>query len=370
MRVLVDINHPAHVHLFRNFASEMMSEGHEVFFTTRRKEISHKLLNRYKLPYKVLGPHYKSMIGKLWGIIKYDILLFFVAFRFKPDLFLSMGSIYNSHVAFLLRKPNVLLQDTENAKLQHRLSFPFADLILNPACYKDELGEKQFKYDGYHELAYLHPNRFSPDPAVLRSLGVSPDEPFTIMRFVSWNANHDVNHTGLTDENKIQAVKTCEKYGKVFVTSEGELPDAIKQNQIKIPIEKIHDVMAFASLLFGESATMASECAVMGVPSIFLDNDGRGYTDEQEERYGLVFNFSESTDDQQKAIDRAELVLKAKEKSSVEWKQKRNSLLSDKIDLTSFLVWLVKGFPETKRKLKQNPELQFRFRKSTDSSSA
>lgn len=339
----------------------MVAQGNEVFFTTRRKEISHLLLDRYKLPYQVLGPHYKSMVGKLWGIIKYDILLFFVALRFKPDLFLSMGSIYNSHVAFLLRKPNILLQDTENAKLQHRLSFPFADLILNPACYKDDLGAKQFKYDGYHELAYLHPKRFKADSSVLDALGVSPNETFTVMRFVSWNANHDVNHTGLTDENKIKAVKACEKYGKVFVTSEGDLPDEIKQNQIKIPIEKIHHVMAYASLLFGESATMASECAVLGVPSIFLDNDGRGYTDEQEEIYGLVYNFTESPLDQQKAIETAETVLQSQKNGKLDWQQKRSRLLNDKIDLTSFLVWLVQGFPQTKNELQQNPELQSQF---------
>jgi hypothetical protein len=324
----------------------MMKQGHDVFFTTRRKEISHLLLEKYDLPYRILGTHYKSMIGKLWGIIKYDFLLALVALKFKPDLFLSMGSIYNSHVAFLFRKPNILLQDTENATLQHKLSYPFADLILNPKCYQKALGEKQFKYDGYHELAYLHPNWFKPDPSVLDMLGVKPDECFVIMRFVSWNANHDLNHSGLTDRCKVKAVKTCEKYGKVFVTSEGELPDEIKHNQIKIPIEKIHHAMAYASLLYGESATMASESAVLGVPAIFLDNDGRGYTDEQQAEFGLVYNFTESYEDQSKSIEVAERVLSKPNRES--WVEKRKNLLQDRIDLTAFLVWLINGYPRTK----------------------
>lgn len=348
------------MHLFRNFAGEMTAKGHQVFFTTRRKEISHLLLERYNLPYKVLGAHYKSMIGKLWGIIKYDVLLALVALRFKPDLFLSMGSIYNSHVAFLFRKPNILLQDTENATLQNKLSFPFADLILNPKCYKLNLGKKQFKYDGYHELAYLHPNRFTPDPSVLETLGVRQDERFIIMRFVSWNANHDVNHSGLTDENKVKAVKTCEKYGKVFVTSEGDLPKEIRENQIKIPIEKIHHAMAFASLLYGESATMASESAVLGVPAIFLDNDGRGYTDEQQSGFGLVFNFTESREDQEKSIEVAESILSTTNRAN--WESKRNTMLEDRIDLTAFLVWLINGYPETKNEILSNSLVQKKFK--------
>ena len=360
MRILIDINHPAHVHLFRNFAAQMMAQGHEVFFTTRRKEISHLLLERYNLPYKVLGAHYKSMLGKLWGILKYDVLLALVALKFKPDLFLSMGSIYNSHVAFLFRKPNILLQDTENATLQHKLSYPFADLILNPKCYRKDLGAKQFKYDGYHELAYLHPNRFKADPSILTHLGVTEGERFIIMRFVSWNANHDVNHSGLTDENKVKAVKTCEKYGKVFVTSEGELPKEIQQNQIQIPIEKIHHAMAYASLLYGESATMASEAAMLGVPSIFLDNDGRGYTDEQQAEFGLVFNFTESLEDQTESINVAESILSTTERTN--WVEKRNTMLKDRMDLTAFLVWLVDGYPETKTELFQNREVQQQFK--------
>lgn len=350
------------MHLFRNFAGEMMKQKHDVFFTTRRKEISHLLLERYDLPYKVLGAHYKSMVGKLWGIIKYDFLLALVALKFKPDLFLSMGSIYNSHVAFLFRKPNILLQDTENATLQHKLSYPFADLILNPKCYRKDLGEKQFKYDGYHELAYLHPSRFEADSSILSELGVKEGERFIIMRFVSWNANHDVNHSGLTNESKVKAVKTCEKYGKVFVTSEGELPEEIKKNQIKIPIEKIHHAMAFASLLYGESATMASESAVLGVPAIFLDNDGRGYTDEQQAEFGLVFNFTESLDDQQKSIDVAEDILATTNRES--WMVKRNVMLKDRIDLTAFLVWLINGYPETVKRLFSNETVQDRFKKT------
>jgi uncharacterized protein len=346
MRILIDINHPAHVHLFKNFAWEMQKNGHEVFFTTREKEIAHILLKNYGFPYKSLGKNYKGMLKKLLGIVKYDFLVFREALKFKPDIFLSMGSIYNSHAAFLYRKPNIVLNDTENATLLEYLVNPFASVLLTPACFSKKFGKKQIFYPGNHELAYLHPKRFAPDPKVLDEMGLKEGDKFVIMRFVSWGAHHDVGHSGLSMENKRIAVKEYSKYGKVFITSEGDLPDDLKPYQYRIAPEKIHHVMAYASLLFGESATMASECAVLGVPAIFIDNEGRGYTDEEEKSYGLVFNYTESEDDQISAIEKGSELLR--DTLPETWKERRNKLLSEKIDVTGFLLWFVENYPESK----------------------
>ena len=37
MRLLIDILHPAHVHVFRNLAHELTERGHQVRFTLREK---------------------------------------------------------------------------------------------------------------------------------------------------------------------------------------------------------------------------------------------------------------------------------------------------------------------------------------------
>ena len=50
-------------------------------------------------------------------------------------------------------------------------------------------------------------------------------------------------------------------------------------------------MLAHCRAFVGESATMASECAVLGVPAIYAAQTGRGYTNEQESRYGLVTNL-------------------------------------------------------------------------------
>ena len=59
MRILVDIGHPAHVHLFKHFALEMVKNGHDVLFTARDKEHEIYLLEKYNLPYINFGKHYQ-----------------------------------------------------------------------------------------------------------------------------------------------------------------------------------------------------------------------------------------------------------------------------------------------------------------------
>ena len=64
MRVLIDILHPAHVHFFRNFCSEMESRGHSVCITARDKDRSVDLLRAFGLPYQQISQQ-KSGAGGL-----------------------------------------------------------------------------------------------------------------------------------------------------------------------------------------------------------------------------------------------------------------------------------------------------------------
>ncbi len=58
MRILIDIGHPGHVHLFKNFAKEMINRKNEVLFTTREKECEIELLIFYKFKYISFGQKY------------------------------------------------------------------------------------------------------------------------------------------------------------------------------------------------------------------------------------------------------------------------------------------------------------------------
>jgi hypothetical protein len=122
----------------------------------------------------------------------------------------------------------------------------------------------------------------------------------------------------------------------------------------------MHDVLAYASLFFGESATMASESAVLGTPAIYLDKHGRGYTDE-EEKFGLLFNYRESPDAQNRSIEKGvELLQESNLKQKMQ--ENRKKFLQNKIDVTAFLIWFIENYPESFKILKVNPGYQLRFR--------
>lgn len=358
MRILVDIGHPGHVHLFRPFAMEMKGKGHQILFTCREKEFEVELLREGGLEYVSFGKKYKSTLGKVFGLLKFDILEFLTARKFKPHLFLSHGSPYAAHVAWLLRRPHISFEDTFNFE-QIRLYKSFSDVILTSTYKHPDLGKNNLHYDGYHELAYLHPNRFKPDENVLGELGLKPGEKYVIMRFVSWNATHDIGHKGMSSKNKILAAGKISKYAKVFISSENVLPPELEKYRFPLGPQRMHHAIAFASLVYGESATMATEGAVLGVPGIYLDNTSRLYTKDIESNFGLIFNYSESEADQQASVQKAIEVI---QKPGEEWIEKRKKLLEKKIDVTKFLVWFIENYPESKSVAEKNSFKQLSFK--------
>jgi len=360
MRILIDIGHPAHVHLFKNFAWQMQKKGHDILFTCRDKEFETYLLNYYGFQFKSFGKKYSSISGKIWGMLEFDIKELFAALKFKPDLFLSHGSIYAAHAAFLLHKPHLSLEDTFNFE-QVRLYKPFTQVILTGDYDHPALDAKEIRYKGYHELAYLHPNYFTPDPSILKELGVKENEKYVILRFVSWKATHDAGHKGISSENKMRAVKEFEKYAKVFISSELDLLSQLESYRIKIAPHRMHDALAFANLLFGESTTMSEECAMLGTPSCIIYKHKTYYTHHLENDYNLLFNYTLDHSEQLEAIEKGVELLNTQNLKE-RWQEKRKKFLADKIDLTAFLVWFVENYPESVRVMREKPEYQERFR--------
>lgn len=343
MKILIDISHPAHVYQFKNAIQILKTKGHEILITSRNKEITLDLLDKFGMDYVEVGKYEYAPLRKGIEMVKIDYILYNLAKKFNPDILIGgVGNVYIAHVSTLIKKPSILFNDTENGTLQNLLSFPFAKAICVPSCYKKNVGKKEVRYDGYHELAYLHPNYYKPNPAVLNEVGLSEDDTFIILRFVSWGASHDIGHKGFTLEDKRKAAQALEKYGRVLITSELPLPQGFEKYRIATSPEKIHDLLYYATLLYGESATMASECAVLGTHAIFCDYAGRGYTDEEEQKYNLVYNFH---DEQTMAKDSLSKAIELLENPNLnkEGKKKREILLKDKIDVTEFMVNFVES---------------------------
>lgn len=335
MRILVDIIHPAHVHFFRN-AIKVWQREHDVMVTSRDKEMTLKLLDLYGIENKCLSHRKSGVAGLAAELVERDLKLLKEAVRFRPDVMTGIAGIFVAHVGKLIRKPSVVFYDTETAKMSNAITYPFASVICTPDCYMNDIGHKQVKYAGYHELAYLHPNRFHPDREVLQEVGVE-NEKFFLVRFVSWQASHDIKQKGISLDKKFELVETLSRHGKVFISSEGAVPEELKKYELQLGPEKMHDLIAFSEMVIGEGATVASEAAVLGVPSVYLTKPGKGlgYTNELEDKYGLMYNFSSNDyENARKKIDE----LLAKDDLREEWAQKRSDMLRDKIDVTQFVA--------------------------------
>jgi len=346
MKIVVDINHPAHVHYFKNFIWEMQKKGHEILITATEKDISYRLLDLYGFEYIKIGNYGKSIFRKMINIPILDIKTFQAVRKFRPDLFLGFGSIRAAHVAKFLRKPYIALDDSEPSPFEHLLYVPFSDAILTPTSFRKDFGKKHKKYKGFIELAYLHPRYFKPDPSCLKLIGEDEKSKFVLLRFVAWQAVHDVTKTGFSLEDKIRLVKELEKYAHVYITSETALPPELASYQIKISPEKIHHILYFAYLFVGDSQTMTTESALLGTPAIrcnsFVGVHDMGNFVELENTFGLIFNYNNPD----KAIDKA-IQLMHQDHVTEQWHVKRDILLNDKIDVTAYMIWFVENFPQS-----------------------
>ena len=335
MKILVDINHPAHVHFFRNPIRLLRDGGHEVVVTSRDKEMAVPLLDALGIRHMMLSVQKKT--GGLFALgrelIARDAALYRVVREFKPNAMAAIGGTFVAHVGFATRVPSLVFYDTENATLQNAITYPFAHRVLVPRCYGAWLPRQSERYAGYHELSYLHPDRFSPDLSVAVACGLDPAVPNFFLRTVSWNANHDIGERGWSAALLDNLAKRLSALGKVHISSESELPAELERFKFVGNIADVHHLLAYCRLFVGESATMASECAVLGVPAIYAANTGRGYTDEQEAKYGLVKNLR---DFDIRILDRAVDEILAQ--PAVVWGTRRKALLQDSIDVAPFVV--------------------------------
>lgn len=341
----IDIIHPANVHYFKHSIAKWKASGHQIIITCRNKEITYELLELEELKYIPMGKNPKSVLGKVFFLLKCEWSIFLLYLKKKPDLSLSFAASYVAHISFLFGIPHISFDDTEHAGLNRKLYLPFTDLVLNPESYQLDLGKKQFKFKGHMELFYLNQKYFKPEHEIYKELGIDKNTPFVFLRFVSWGAFHDKGQMGFSDDYKIRLVEELAVKQRIFISSEYELPDQLKPFQIRIKPNRIHHVLYYASLFIGEGATMASECAALGTPAIYVNSLDAG-TLQQQAEYGMIYNLR-----YQKGV--IELAKEILEDNSFKngLKSKLESLSKERFNLTDFLVWLVEEFPNSKKML-------------------
>ena len=172
MKVLFDLIHPANYHYFKYVMHDLTLQGHSIRITARNKDVLFDLLDSEKSEYFNMGGGGKGRLGKFLYLLKAEIYMFYNVVLFRPDYIVSFSSAFAAHIAFVFKIPHITFDDTEHNVLNRRFYAPFSRVIFTPDCFALEISESQIKFPGFMELFYLHPNRYSPNPEVLKYLGV------------------------------------------------------------------------------------------------------------------------------------------------------------------------------------------------------
>ena len=339
MKILVDIGHPADVHFFKNIINRLEKEGHSVKITARSKDVVLSLLDSYGHEYEIVGSFGTTFTKKAIGYLKKFHELYKIVNNYSPDVLIGFANPFISQIGYLKRIKSINFTDTEHATLANKLSFPFASKICTPECYFGDVPfKKHITFNGYKELTYLNPQFFSPNKNVYDYLGFDENTNFIVLRFVSWEASHDVGQKGILDKESY--VRNLSKHAKIIISSEKPLENSLEQYRLNIPPDKMHDVLYFAQLYIGEGATMASEAAVLGTPALYINSLKLGYMDELEQKYGLVYNFLNPSTAQNDSLSVAsQLMEQVNLKDDYEISKKR--ILAEKDDCVDIITRLI-----------------------------
>jgi predicted glycosyltransferase len=364
MRILFYLHHPAHFHLFKNPIIALKEKGHEIIILATRKDILEDLLNNENLSYINVLPDGRkdNRLSIALALLKQDVRLLRICLSKKPDILVGTSTEI-THIGRILNIPNIFVNedDIDVIPLVGALAYPFAKHLLLPdICRVGKFSSKKIGYSGYHELAYLHPKIFVPQKDVV-SKYFDPDSKYFVLRFAKLNAHHDSGAKGITGIIARDIIKILEPHGNIYITSERNLEPEFEKYRMKIDPLDIHHILSFAQICLGDSQTMMAESGVLGTPFIrFNDFVGRiSILAELEDKYNLGFGIR--TIDSEKLYSVLKSLISTPDLKKA-WKVRREKMLSDKINVSGFLIWLIDQYPESIKTMKINPDSQYNFR--------
>lgn len=338
MKVMISIDHPAWAHQFRYIIQQQSAMGNAVRTLAIDKDGDLTLLKRFNIPYELCAHSTgKNVLEKGLLFIGLCFNHAWHALRFQPDILIGRASPMMAVAAWVARKPHLIYEDTEVSRFSLRICKRLSTKIITPRTFLTNLGSRQERLDTYKELFYLHPSVFTPDKQVLRDVGFNPDEPYILVRFVAWNASHDIGKKGLDDQGKIDLVNRLSRYGRVYVSAEGDVPQALRPHLLATPYELVHHVLAFARLVYSEGATMASEAAVLGTHALYVNVIKSGSTQEQGARFHLLYSYNDGEERYELAAEKAEELLGDPELEA-KGRAKQQVLLNEKVDINRYYM--------------------------------
>ena len=329
MKILFDINHPAHVHLFKNSISWLSGNGYEVIVTSRDKDLTTELLDLEGISHICISKASTSIIGNLAELSLRSLKI--LQLHMKHNFTLAIGTSASiGHLSIFSRVVSLNFNEDDDSivPLYALAAYPFSTKIINPRCVNyTKWSKKRIFHDSLHELAYLHPNNFTPDINILSKYGLAPQS-YVVIRKSSLKAHHDSNAKGIDNDLWDKVLKITGNIEQVL-SIEGQ-----KSHQISP--EDMHHILAFSKLVFSDSQTVTAEAAVLGVPSIRINSfvDRISYISELEKKYNMAYGFLPGQETE--CLEKLRNMLSQDPLS--DFQKKRSAFLKDKEDMNEFII--------------------------------
>jgi hypothetical protein len=349
MRVLFYLGHPAHYHLFKHAIKALGSDARVLI---KSKDVLERLLQEDGIPYQnitdgqkasgnssfiKMGIKFGQRMHKMRKVVK----------EFKPDLLAGSAAEWTVLGRFFNIPSCVFFEDDFEKVAQFaKIAGPLATHLICPDCCSAwKWDSKKIAYNSYHELAYLHPDHFTPNRAIVENIFDLNSKNF-ILRFSELGAYHDVGKKGISDEIALKLIKMIEPHGKVYITSERPLPPQFEPYRISIRAADIHHALYFAEMFIGDSQTMTAESAVLGTPALrFNDFVGElSYLEDLEHNYGLTYGIK--TNDLDKLYQKLDELLNTPHLKQ-EWEKKRSFMLTKKSNFAKWMINFFQNYPNS-----------------------
>lgn len=360
--------HPSKYYLFRGLINNLLKEGHKVDVVITSKDVLENLIINEGWEYTDLFPEGRRSKAPNRFIIMYKTLVNFIKtvyrlYKFtskrKHDFYITDDSLT---VVGWLRKVPTLFYIDDDLKVvpETTILMFFTNYIFAPSV--TDMGRHNkliVPFYGYKELGSFHPKNYNPNYEVVKQFNPEGGKYF-ILRLVSLTASHDVGKKGLDNAYVKQLIDKLEAHGKVFITSERELPEEFEKYRIQVSPNDISHALYHCEFLISDSQTMSAEAGVLGVPYIrYNDFVGRiAYLNELEEKFNLGVGVK--THEIEKLDQTINLFLNNPNLKE-EHRVKRYKMLEEKVCMTDFMIWLFQDLDNRLKEVKSNPDIQKQF---------
>ena len=271
MRILFDILHPAHLNFYKKTIQDLNAEYNITVLIRPRGDLVDFAKKELNVPLKVVGRHYGSRIGKLFGLFHRIAYLIWEGWKNPYDVATSHGGFYVSIACWIMGKRSVVFYDNAEYKLLFFLCRRFSSKFIIPQLLGIK-GKNIRTFNGYKELAYL--NRFKPKKEILEKYKVK-EKKYVFIRQIAhisldyWSDDSSQNMKRILDylyQNKFSVIASVEegatqilefqKFDNIYV-----LPESTSE---------IHTLLYYAKCVFSSGDTVAREAALLGTPAIYI----------------------------------------------------------------------------------------------------